>query len=107
MSDVDLGIWSKLTKVVGFLILIAIVLGVAIWYLPNIQQNERMRKHIQAQDAQIQQLQEQLKQVKTAIDAMSNDPKAIERVARDRFGYSKPGETIARFEDNTNAPGAR
>ena len=97
--NVDLGIWDKLTKVVIALILIAIVLGVAVWYLPLIQQNERMRKEIMRLNGQIAQQQEDLKQLKNSLDALSSDPQAIERLARDRFGYAKPGETVIRFEE--------
>ena len=41
---VDLGIWDKLTRVVIFLLFVAGILLVAIWYLPLIKQNERMRQ---------------------------------------------------------------
>jgi cell division protein FtsB len=108
VNDVDLGIWSKLTRVVIFLIVVAIALAVAIWYLPLVQQNERMRKEILRKDAQIQKEEEAARQLKAATDALRSDPKAVERLARDKFGYAKPGETVVRFEDvATNAPGAR
>ena len=41
---VDLSIWDKLTRVVIFLLFVAGILLVAIWYLPLIKQNERMPK---------------------------------------------------------------
>ena len=50
MVNVDLGIWSKLTRVVIFLLLAAGLLGVALWYFPLIKQNERMRKRGPAPD---------------------------------------------------------
>lgn len=99
MNDVDLGIWSKLTRVVIFLIAIAIVLAVIIWYLPLIQRNERMRKDILTKDAQIQKEEATSRQLKASMDALRSDPKAVERLARDKFGYAKPGETVVRFED--------
>jgi cell division protein FtsB len=37
-----------------------------------------------------------------AVEALSNDPKAIERLAREKLGYAKPGETVIRFEEATN-----
>ena len=42
--NVDLGIWSKLTKMVAWLLLLAGLLLVGVWYLPLIQQNERMQR---------------------------------------------------------------
>src|SRR3954451_2288892 len=93
---VDLGIWGKLTRVVIFLICVAGVLGVAIWYLPLIQRNERMRKEILRLDTRIAKEEEQAKRMKSSIEALKQD-KAIERLARETFGYAKPGETVVRF----------
>jgi cell division protein FtsB len=36
-----------------------------------------------------------------AIESMNNDPKAVERLAREKLGYAKPGETVIRFEEVT------
>ena len=104
--NVDLGIWSKLTRVVIFLLLAAGLLGVALWYFPLIKQNERMRKEVLRLDAQLQKEEEAGKQVKTSIDSLRNDPKAVDRLAREKLGYAKPGEMLIRFEEtvtNRNA----
>lgn len=96
--SVGLNIWDYLTRVVICLLFIAGLLGVAIWYLPLIQQNERMRKEILRYDALIQKEDDTSHQLRNAIDALARDPKAIERLARERLGYAKPGETVIRFE---------
>lgn len=96
--NVDLGIWAKLTRVVMFLLLLAGILGIAVWYLPVIKQNERMRKAILQLDAQIHKDEQTSKQLRASIDALRYDPKAVERLARERLGYAKPGETVIRFE---------
>ncbi len=102
---VDLGIWDKLTQFVTFLFFVAFLLVVAVWYLPLIKQNERMRQVILRLDTQIQKQEEIGKQLKTSIDTLRFDPKAVERLARERLGYAKPGETVIRFEaPATNAP---
>jgi len=104
---VDLGIWTKLTRVVIFLLILAGVLGIGAWYLPLIRQNERMRQQTFKLDRQIQREEETSKQLKTSIDALRYDPKAVERLARERLGYAKPGETVIRFEPAaTNPPGS-
>ena len=95
---VDLGIWDKLTRMVIFLVFVAGILLVAIWYLPLIKQNERYRKEILRLDNLIQKEEETGKQLRTSIDALRFDPKAVERLARERLGYAKPGETVIRFE---------
>ncbi|MFO1476262.1 MAG: septum formation initiator family protein [Verrucomicrobiota bacterium] len=96
--NVDLGIWGKLTKVVIFLFALAIVLIVVKEFLPVIHQNERMRQEVIRLDAQISKSEETLRQSKSQIDALRYDPKAVERLARERLGYAKPGETVIRFE---------
>lgn len=96
--NVDLGIWNKLTKLVIALLLIAGLLGIAGWYLPLIRQNERMRKEVQRLDAQNRKEQETEKQLNASINALRQDPKAVERLAREQLGYAKPGETVVRFE---------
>jgi cell division protein FtsB len=105
---VNLGIWDKLTPVVIFLVFIAGILMVAFWYLPLIKENERYRKDILRLDNLVQKEEETVKQLRTSIDALRYDPKAVERVARESLLYSKPGETVIRFEEpRTNSPSQR
>ena len=94
---VDLGIWNKLNGVVVFLCFVAVILLVGVWYLPLIQQNERMRRRILEQDNQIQKQEDASRQLRATIDALRYNPKAVERLAREKFGYAKPGETVIRF----------
>ena len=103
---VNLGIWDKLTPVVIFLLFVAGILLVGVWYLPLIKQNERMRKEILRLDNLIRKEEETGKQLRTSIDNLRYDPKAVERLARERLGYAKPGETVVRFEapPTNNAP---
>ncbi len=96
---VNLGIWDKLTPVVIFLLFVAGILLLGVWYLPLIKQNERMRKRIVHLDGLIQKEEEEGKRLRTAIEALRRDPKAVERLARERLGYAKPGEIVIRFEE--------
>lgn len=96
---VNLGIWDKLTPVVIFLLFIAGILLVGMWYLPLIRQNERMRREILRLDQIVRKEEETGRQLRMSIDALRNDSKAVERLARERLGYAKPGETVIRFEE--------
>ena len=103
--NVDLGIWSKLTKVVVALLVLALLLLIGMWHLPLIRQNERMRREIMRLDEQLQKEEARSKQLQAEIDALRNDPKTIERLTREKLGYARPGETVIRFETGvTNAP---
>jgi cell division protein FtsB len=96
--NVNLGIWSKLTKVVIALVVIAILLLIGMCYLPLIHQNERMRANIDQLDQQLQQEEDKNKHLQTQIDALLHDPKTVERLTREKLGYAKPDETVIRFE---------
>jgi cell division protein FtsB len=72
-------------------------------YLPLIQENTRMRTQILKLDQQIQDEQKKTEQLQSQIDALRNDPKTVERLAREKLGYAKPDETVIRFEAATNA----
>jgi cell division protein FtsB len=104
---VQAGIWDKLTRVVIFLLFIAGLLTVAVWYLPLIKHNQRLRQQILKLDGDIHKEEELAKNLKTSIDSLRSDPKAIERLARETLGYAKPGETIIRFETRSNPPDVR
>ena len=101
MSEVNLGIWSKLTRVATGLLLAAGLLALAVWYLPLIRDNERYRKEVLRLEAQIAKEESISRELKDSIDALRNDPKSVERLAREKLGYAKPGETIIRFEEPT------
>jgi cell division protein FtsB len=101
-------IWSKLANVVIVLLCAAGVLGVAVWYLPVIHQNEKYRKEIVRLETKIQKEEERSRKLKTSIESLKHDAKAQERLARETFLFAKPGETVFRFgEAATNGVARR
>ena len=103
--NVDLGIWSKLTKVVVALVVLAVLLLIGMYYLPLIHQNERMRRENLRLETELQKEMEKSKQLQAEIAALQSDPKTVERLTREKLGYAKPDETVIRFESATNASG--
>jgi cell division protein DivIC len=101
--NVNLGIWSALTKIIVGLVVLAVLLLIGMCYLPLIHQNERMRTEKLRLETELQKETEKSKQLQSQIDALRNDPKTIERLAREKLGYAKPDEIIVRFESATNA----
>jgi cell division protein FtsB len=104
--NVNLGIWGKLTRVVIFLLLLAGLSFIVVLYLPLIQQNERTRRQIVNLDDQIRREEQASRELKSQIDALQRDPKTVERSARERLGYAKPGETVIRFGETGSAASA-
>jgi len=105
--NVNLGIWSKLTKAAVALVVVAFLMLVGMYYLPLIQQNQRMRADILRLQNELQKEQAKANELQAQINALQNDPNTIERLAREKLGYAKPGETVIHFEPATNSPPAR
>jgi cell division protein FtsB len=105
--NVNLGIWSKLTKAAMALVIVAILLLVGMCYLPVIQQNQRMRSDILRLQNELQKEQARVNELQAQINALQNDPNAIARLAREKLGYAKPGETVVRFEQPATNTSAR
>ena len=95
---VNLGIWSWLTQAIIALVVIAVLLAIGMTYLPLIDQNEKMRRRIDTLDAELNKQREISKQLQMEFDALRNDPKTLERLAREKLGYARTDETVIHFE---------
>ncbi len=76
-----------------------------LWLGPVIRENRatreaigRLQESIDRQTHEIEQLQRELRLLRT-------DYRAIERVAREKFGLCRPGEQIFHFEEPPAGPG--
>jgi cell division protein FtsB len=98
-----MSIWDKLTKAVVCLLVAAGLLGVGVWYLPLIRQNQRLRGEMFRLDLETKKQEEQNKSLRAAVEASHSDPKTVERAARTHLGYARTGEVVIRFEP-TQAP---
>ncbi|MCF7669932.1 MAG: septum formation initiator family protein [Verrucomicrobia bacterium] len=80
------------------LLSLAALIAVGMWYVPLIEQNQRMRTRILQLDQQIEYEMQRSNELVRAINALRTDPETVERLAREKLGYSKPGETVIHFE---------
>ena len=86
------------------LIFVAAILAVIVWYIPLFQQNERMRKEIQTLQGQIRREEQASRRLEQNIKSLREDPKTVERMAREKLGYAKTNETVILFQQKpTNA----
>jgi len=104
--NVNLGIWDKLSKLMLFLLFVAGVLGLFYWYLPLIQENQRYRRELLLLDTRIAEQEKLRGQLKAANDSLQNDPRAVERLAREKLSLAKTNGMVVRFEPvaDRNAP---
>jgi cell division protein FtsB len=95
--SVDVGIWNKLTRVVVFLIVAAVLVAIGVAYTPVIQQNERMQKTKLELDKRIEKEVEVSKRLDGQMRSLQ-DPRTVERLAREKLSYAKPGEIVVHFD---------
>ena len=80
-------------------ILLAAAIIVFRFYLPKIREQRRLRAEKAAIELDIQKEAEQLRMLKLKQEKLQEDPRFIEKIAREDLGYAKPGETVFRFVD--------
>jgi cell division protein FtsB len=90
-------IWDRLTRLVLGLVVVAVMLGIAVWYQPVINANRGMRARKLELEQKIAAETETARKLDAALRAMQ-DPKTVERLARERLSYARPGEEVILFE---------
>jgi len=96
--NVDLGIWGKLTRLITALLFLTAVGGVLLWYLPLIQRNEYERKRNLMMENRIKHAEATQQALLKSIKSLEEDPKTVERLAREKLGYAKTNETVIRLK---------
>jgi cell division protein FtsB len=98
------GIWDHLTRVVLFLLCVAGVLAIALWYWPLIRQNERMRVELQRLEAEVEKERATSRALQETLQSLVNDPREVERLGRETLGYARTGEVVIYFEPSATNP---
>ena len=78
---------------------LVLLVGAGLWLFPAWQDYAKTREAIVDVQAQSLQHQAENEALKTEIHQLRTDPRAIERVARDKFGYCRPQEKVYDFKD--------
>ena len=87
---------QRICLIASVLLLILIVLKL---FLPLIEQQKELRARADEVRQDIQREAEQLRMLKMKQEKLQEDPRFIEKIAREDLGYAKPGETVFRFVD--------
>ena len=69
------------------------------FFLPKIREQRELRAREEELQQDIQRAAEQLRLLKLKQEKLQEDPRFIEKIAREDLGYAKPGETVFRFVD--------
>jgi cell division protein FtsB len=95
--NVGQSIWDKLFSLVLSLLVVASLLAIFLWYQPVIRENQSLRRTKLELEKKIDVETELARTLDTDLRAMQN-PATIERLARERLSYAKPGEYVIHFD---------
>jgi cell division protein FtsB len=90
-------IWDNLFRLVLTLLIIASLMGIFLWYQPVIHDNQRLRRDELELERKIDKETDTAKKLDAELKALQS-PTTIERLARERLSYAKPGENVIHFD---------
>ncbi|MDR0994426.1 MAG: septum formation initiator family protein [Verrucomicrobiota bacterium] len=69
-------------------------------FMPLVERQRKLRAELDAKAQDVQRTAEYLRLLKAKQEKLQEDPRFIEKIAREELGYAKPGETVFRFVDD-------
>ena len=96
---VNLGVVGWLNRLMLWLIALAVAALIILKYLPLIRKNEAMRRELQERHEEVQRLETATARGQARIESLRNDPRAIEREAREQLGLARPDEQVVTFQN--------
>jgi len=92
---------GKLIQRICQILIVLLLVGIVIHlFLPILRRQRALRERKAEVVLDIQREAEQLRLLKWKQEKLQEDPKFIEKTAREELGYAKPGETVFRFVDD-------
>ena len=94
-----MNVW-KFTQRICLIAIVALVVGIVLrLFLPLLDRQDALRAQEETLRQDIQREAEQLRLLRLKQEKLQEDPRFIEKIAREDLNYAKPGETIFRFVD--------
>lgn len=91
--------WRNVYRV--FLIAAAVLAVVIVvrFFMPKFQEERRLRARLEEARQDVRRTAETLRELKLKQERLREDPRYVEKIAREELGLAKPGETVFRFVD--------
>ena len=91
--------WRNVYRV--FLIAAAVLIAIIVvrFFMPKFQEERRLRARLEEARQDVRRTAETLRELKLKQERLREDPRYVEKIAREDLGLAKPGETVFRFVD--------
>ncbi len=74
-----------------------LTLGLAVYGGNQVLRVTQMRRDMETMEREIVTLRTRADELSRTVERLRNDSAAMEKLAREEFGYVRPGETVIRF----------
>lgn len=89
---------DRIVNTIVILLVLALLLGGGVILIPKYRDFQRSRHDLVDLKERLRTQQQEMAELQREIEALKGDYRAIERVAREKFGYCRDNETIYHFE---------
>ncbi|OQA28068.1 MAG: Cell division protein FtsL [Verrucomicrobia bacterium ADurb.Bin345] len=95
-----MNIWVVLYRTGWIAITVLVIVLIVSIFVPQIQHYQELRRKEAVLQEEIRLEEEMLRHLKEQQERLRTDPRFVEKVAREEFGYIRPGETVFKFVDD-------
>jgi len=102
-----MNLWVTIYRIGWIALGVLVIIAVISMFVPQVRHFQELRRKEAALQEEIRLEEDILKHLKEQQELLRTDPRFVEKVAREDFGYVKPGETVFKFvdeEETTNPP---
>jgi cell division protein FtsB len=97
-------VWDGLKRVVQMSLVVLVAFGIYRVFGPNEDRLRELRREVTEKQDELRSAQRTRDAQAEQIRMLKTDPASVERAARDQLEFSRPGETIFRFEPYSATP---
>jgi cell division protein FtsB len=94
-------------RLLGSGALALLTLGLAVYGGNQVVRVTQMRRNMESMERELVTLRSRAEELSRTVEQLRNDSAAMEKLAREEFGYVRPGETVIRFPPTGRGAPAR
>ena len=94
-------------RLLGSVALALLTLGLAVYGGNQVLRVTQMRRDMESMERELVTLRSRAEELSRTVEHLRNDSAAMEKLAREEFGYVRPGETVIRFPPTGRGAPAR
>lgn len=84
-----------------YALFVMILIAAAAMILPEYRKNQRIKAQLSELNRELDNKKAEAVKLNQEVHDLQTTPEAIEKIAREKFGLCKPGETILKYDNPT------